>query len=502
MNGVPGNVSSHPLPSAAGFAADEAVGPGDGEVTREKFVADLGAWVAQAGPGEQRGEAARRMLASWDHDTETLDLSGLALTQLPAGIGELYQIAQLNFSNNRLTSLPNALNRLEYLDTLRLSNNRLDHLPEVLASLSYECTVWVDGNEISPLFVDYFLSEAAIHGGPDLVLYPGEFGPDGWQLANLHQDPSLPVALATWQGDVAAGTLASREWHGTDHQHAGAFAGWLSRIRNTPDFENAASRSRICERVGALLSAMNDDEMLRETCFHIAHEATATCDDTVALGLNLFDMAVQDRRAERGELDERALLDLGRGLFRMAQLEKIAEEKVQALAGGQHAPDPVEVHLAFQAGLRDRLQLPVSVATMRFPRLTPVSARELELAAAQVQMAEGGGMRVFLRQHQSAMTQIAQPEASVLARPHTHRLAAYLAEHYRPWQQHVARAYPAESAAHSERMFAYLERIEARKDAGAIQEGEYVATLDAAKWYANCGLAYGMALARLSHRRV
>ena len=502
MNGIPGNVASHPLPNAAAFAADEAAGPGTGAITREKFVADLGAWVAQAGPGEQRGEAARRMLANWDHGSEALDLSGLALTELPADIGELYQIAELNVSNNRLTALPNTLQRLEYLETLRLSNNRLDHLPEVLASLSYECTVWVDGNDISPLFVDYFLSEAAIHGGPDLVLFPGRFGEDGWQLGGIDQETHLPSALEAWRGDVAAQALSTRDWHGSGHQHAGSFAGWLSRLRNTPDFENAASRSRICERVGALLSAMNGDEILRETCFHIAHEATAACDDTVALGLNLFDMAVQDRRAERGELDEHALLDLGRGLFRMAQLEKIAEEKVRALAGGRHAPDPVEVHLAFQAGLRVRLQLPVSVATMRFPRLTPVSARELELAAAQVQMAEGGGMRVFLRQHQSAMTQLSQPEPSALTRPQTHPLAAYLAEHYRPWQQHVARAYPADSAAHSERMFAYLERIEARKDAGAIQEGEYVATLDAAKWYANCGLAYGVALARLSRSRV
>ena len=65
-----------------------------------------------------------------------LDLSGLALTDLPKSLGKLRGLQTLDLSRNQIRSLPEWLGKLRGLQTLDLSDNQIRSLPEWLGKLS------------------------------------------------------------------------------------------------------------------------------------------------------------------------------------------------------------------------------------------------------------------------------------------------------------------------------------------------------------------------------
>lgn len=65
-----------------------------------------------------------------------LDLSGLQLTVLPAGIGRISILVRLDLSGNLLSALPSGIGALRALRTLDLSENRLTGLPAEIGKLA------------------------------------------------------------------------------------------------------------------------------------------------------------------------------------------------------------------------------------------------------------------------------------------------------------------------------------------------------------------------------
>eukprot|EP00121_Abeoforma_whisleri_P003523 Awhi_evm1s3165 len=65
-----------------------------------------------------------------------VDLSKNKLTELPASIGELANLQQLNCSQNELSSLPSSLNKCQSLQYLNLSGNNFFRFPQEILSLS------------------------------------------------------------------------------------------------------------------------------------------------------------------------------------------------------------------------------------------------------------------------------------------------------------------------------------------------------------------------------
>jgi Leucine-rich repeat (LRR) protein len=454
----------------------------------------VAAWQAAGTPGEDRTEAARRISYCFDEWDDRLDLRHLGLTDLPACLGELAHLDQLDVSHNALSRLPQAIEELESLRVLNLSFNRFTQIPNILLELSSECSVWMAGNQVSELECLAFMSASEYRGGPLVSVEQAMLPQDQWEEPELGQEAPLPQALATWAAELG-GQANPLTWHDSDHPHAGHFGGWLIRLRNTPDFSHPQRREDIIQRVRTLLSAMQEDAAFRDTCFHLAHESVGTCEDNVALGLNRLEMAYHNRRAERGELSPAALFELGQGMFRLERLTAIAEEKFRALQSTTSAPDQVDVHLAYQAGLRETLNLPVSISELRFGNLSGVGVEDLKRAAETILRLEEPPAQVCLRRYLSTLHIITRPHSSVLvAEPRRHPLARFLAESWQPWQAHAARHHADEADRHAERMFALLERLERQKEAGEINEGEYLAGMNAAKFYANHGLAYEMAL--------
>ena len=74
-----------------------------------------------------------------------LDLGGNQLTSLPSEIGQLTSLTQLNLYNNQLTSLPAEIGQLTSLTELWLSLNQLTSLPAAIRELrAAGCDVWLD----------------------------------------------------------------------------------------------------------------------------------------------------------------------------------------------------------------------------------------------------------------------------------------------------------------------------------------------------------------------
>jgi hypothetical protein len=301
-------------------------------------------------------------------------------------------------------------------------------------------------------------------------------------------------ALRLWRALIDTRHLVPRDWHAEDRAGPRAFGGWLARLQDVFRDFHPAEQERMLSSLNALLSAMEEDEGFRERCFVVAEESASSCDDNLLLGLNRFDMTLQDHRAERGEMSELELYALGRTSFRLGVLESLAERKVAALRTGPHPPDPVEVHLAYQVGLRETLELPIPVSRMNFWQLSGVSQWDLGAALHEVVLAESGVPRVSIRRYDQVMRLLEEGRIEASQASRWQALAAYLAESYSPWRAHVARLYPAEALLHAERAYKSLEAIEARHTRGEINEGEYLNLMALAQRYANFGLAYQKAL--------
>ena len=80
-----------------------------------------------------------------------LDLSGMALTELPETLGNLTQLTSLNLHSNQLTTLPETLGNLTQLTSLDLRDNQLTTLPETLGNLTQLTTLYLLSNQLTTL---------------------------------------------------------------------------------------------------------------------------------------------------------------------------------------------------------------------------------------------------------------------------------------------------------------------------------------------------------------
>ncbi len=109
---------------------------------------ELEAW---SGEDLNRLTAARRILDCYWHEQTELDLSSLALTDLPTEIWRFFQhLKKLNLSNNQLSELPESI-RLQNLEELDLSRNRFSVLPEVIREFGNLTRLNLGYNELSKL---------------------------------------------------------------------------------------------------------------------------------------------------------------------------------------------------------------------------------------------------------------------------------------------------------------------------------------------------------------
>ncbi|MEM8675901.1 MAG: leucine-rich repeat domain-containing protein [Cyanobacteria bacterium P01_G01_bin.67] len=80
-----------------------------------------------------------------------LHLSGMELTELPAEIGQLFNLTELDLRNNSLSSLSAEIGQLSNLTGLDLRNNSLSSLPAEIGQLSNLTELDLRSNSLSSL---------------------------------------------------------------------------------------------------------------------------------------------------------------------------------------------------------------------------------------------------------------------------------------------------------------------------------------------------------------
>ncbi|MGL3210419.1 NEL-type E3 ubiquitin ligase domain-containing protein [Bradyrhizobium sp. BR 1433] len=171
---------------------------------------------------------------------------------------------------------------------------------------------------------------------------------------------------------------------------ASEYAVFLDRLRKTVNYANPEFRKLVADdlRQAAIRPG------LRQQYFQLAFGASATCEDRITLTWNCMQTARVNADVEEGVYDNRLgeLVDQARVLFRLGALERIARQKVASL----QFVDEIEVYLAYQVKLRERLDLQLIAPDMRFFDVSYVTEHDLAAAEILVRNEEATGFADYL----------------------------------------------------------------------------------------------------------
>ncbi|WP_109142729.1 NEL-type E3 ubiquitin ligase domain-containing protein [Bradyrhizobium sp. SUTN9-2] len=292
------------------------------------------------------------------------------------------ELQRLHISGNSLSSLPE--NLPAELQMLEARNNRLTSLPETLLTrLGSGCMVYVEDNAL-PEQVRTNL--AAALNAPSYVGPRVFFSMDVGTLVD--QERPLADAVADWLKDEPEVIAA---WQNFAHEEgAPEYALFLDKLQKTVNYDNPEFREAVAEDLRQ--AAIRPE--LRRQFFELAYGASETCQDRVTLTWNGMQTARLNADVEDGVYDDRLgeLIQQARVLFRLNALEPIARQKVDSLG----FVDEIEVYLAYQVKLRERLDLQLIAPDMRFFDVAHVNEDDLTAAEIQVRNEEAAGFADYL----------------------------------------------------------------------------------------------------------
>ncbi|WP_245334840.1 NEL-type E3 ubiquitin ligase domain-containing protein [Bradyrhizobium mercantei] len=309
-----------------------------------------------------------------------LNVQGNQLTSLPDPLPATLQ--ELNASYNRLTNLPARLPAgLRFLDA---SNNQLTSLPETLLTrLGRESYVDLVGNPLSERVRTNLAAAGNVPGyaGPHLFFSRSEG-------SEQTQPRPLPEEVADWLDGEAEVVAAWQTF--IDEPGAQEFARFLGRLQHTVNHSNSGFRQAVADDLRQAATRPR----LRKKYFRLAIGASETCEDRITMTWNGMQTARLEADVKDGAYDERLdeLVKHGRVVFRLKALEAIAHAKVRSLS----FVDELEVHLAYQVKLRERLGLRHIAPDMRFFDVSYVTEDDLNAAETQVRNEEVAGFADFL----------------------------------------------------------------------------------------------------------
>lgn len=356
-----------------------------------------------------------------------LNLADNRLRRLPDGIGYLSDLRSLQLARNAIRLDPAGiaiLTALPELHELDLSFNPLgapqmhwNHLSELDLLRLRRCslTAWPSGLELCGRLTYVDLRDNQIVSVPTETLqmplaHRTAFIVDGnplpaWELARLvaldinhlpHDPLDTEVSVATttrdrWLQDGGADLRATRQaqWDslGTDPDSSGLFE-LLGELRRTSDYQSAPTD--LAEQVWDLIGFLANNQTLRDRLYVWANQPRS-CSDSVARQFSdlLVHRQVVEVENRTGSVEAGGeLLKLGRQLFRLDQVERVASQDIaQRLAAGRTV-DAIEISLFYRVRLAQTLELPFQPRSMRFLNLANVSEAQLLEALRAVQAAE------------------------------------------------------------------------------------------------------------------
>ena len=369
-----------------------------------------------------------------------LSAKGCELTRLPEGIGAMHRLERLRLSDNRMaldTPAVEQLKQLTYLEILRLDDNPLALLPniarmprlKVVSLKNTGASTWPEGTFAKPRPRGFLLNLQGnpISQLPDVV--PGS--ENAWVLARTRLDvgnlselnqvryqalrksralpPEPVVSPDTPSGPVIVSGHSDSQWSHVpgwgidrsarlseveDEPGAEDFMDLLTQTRESADFlAGGDAKAQLMERAWRMLDAVHTDNRLRQKLFTMA-SAPVDCADAGAQVFNHMGIQVLAYEAHAYSTDpaqlEQKLVTLAQGAARLEQVNDIARADVASRGGN---PDDVEVYLAYQTGLAERLDLPWQSRGMLYRPVSGVTDAMIDQAYDTVlALGEGDGL--------------------------------------------------------------------------------------------------------------
>lgn len=359
------------------------------------------------------------------------------LKTLPNTIGKMRQLETLRLSGNRIELTPQSVEQLKNLtrlQTLRLDENPLGLAPDVrrmprLSILSLNqtgLTTWPEGlfekHRPRQFFLD--MLDNPISDIPHVV--PGSNNAfivartrlmaDELSDANriLYQSYRKSVGLIPEHVASATTTEMLRRWPlKTDalfsrmpglgiyrpeawpdlasEPNSRGFFKIINDLTQSADYRAGGSAlEQLSDRVWRMIHAVDIDKNLRQDLFEMAI-APVNCRDAGAQVFNQMGIKVLAAEARltstSSEMLEQKLVTLARGSARLEQVDNIAQADIQSRGGN---PDVVEVYLAYQTGLAQRLDLPWQSQNMLYRVTAGVDEAKIDQAFATVKAMEAG----------------------------------------------------------------------------------------------------------------
>jgi len=307
----------------------------------------------------------------------SLNLSGNRLGAT-VDVGGLFDLNHLYLRNTRATELPKGLQLLPNLKRVDLRDNDIRDLPAWLFETSrrFSETINLRNNPISDaskIRLDSYRNSVGVGMG-----YLEN------DITRLDENLARSIWLTETGGTVGSRRLQTWTAIKDDPMAEGLFQ-LLAELGNSAESEHV--REDMSRRVWNVLEATQADAELRRQIFDLAANPI-NCTDNAALNFSHLEVAVQVdhvTRATRGRSPSAtSLMKLAKGLFRLEQLDRIAEE----FAVEHDSPDPLEVALAYRTGLAEALDLPGQPSHMRYAAIAKVTGADLVEAIDRIQTAE------------------------------------------------------------------------------------------------------------------
>lgn len=353
-----------------------------------------------------------------------LELSGNQLVRLPRALTQLEHLRELDLFNNQIvldTEQATTLARCESLEYINLSFNPLGRsfslrglnrlrrlhlrttgireLPPALLDRPGLLLADLRENRITWLPESFYQSAPWIRRIVLLADNPLT-GSQAQRLqasllsagANPFADNPLQPLISSRQRWLDAAQSITRDelsvaWEDLEREPGtGDFFAMLGRLLTTADFQQ--NGQALANRVFAMIRAINEHASLREELLNQVTQ-NLTCQDSVALCFSNLELRMLVWRAQfMADNQQDALIHLGRQLWRLDEVDRIALEDIQARRAAGSNPDEIEVGLAYRLALRDALDLPAQPGDMLFREVAGLDSRVIARAQAQVEAAE------------------------------------------------------------------------------------------------------------------
>ena len=192
--------------------------------------------------------------------------------------------------------------------------------------------------------------------------------------------PNLEAALTFWVQATNDATLVNPPITIDSDEALENILRFLSRLTETAEYKNPQARPVLAQRIIEAFNLMAEDASIKGRAFEIIHEGLTTCDDRIISALEEFELMALLHRIENTSHSEVELRELGKRFLLLEMVNEKARAHLKTLTW----VDEIEVYLAFQIGLAERLNLPVKTRNMIFKRCAQVTDAQIEQAGDAV----------------------------------------------------------------------------------------------------------------------